>query len=74
MDERIKILIVEVSKRKCFNGTLQAKPGVTVIATNPLKMRKSRCLHLECIYELQKPHNIEDSLSLPIIFSYIPHN
>ena len=40
MDERMKILIVEVFKRKCFTGTFKTKPGVTIIATNPLKIEK----------------------------------
>ena len=36
----MKILIVEVSKWKCFTGTIKAKPGVTIIAANPLKIKK----------------------------------
>ena len=40
MDERMKILIVEVFKRKCFTGTFIAKPGVTTAATNMLKIKK----------------------------------
>ena len=40
MDERMKILIVKVSKKKCFTGTFKAKLGVTIIATNPLKVKK----------------------------------
>ena len=40
MDEQINVLIVEISKSKCFTGTFKAKPGVTIIATNPLKIQK----------------------------------
>ena len=36
----MKIVIVEVSIRKFFTVTLKAKPGVTIIATNPLKINK----------------------------------
>ena len=39
MGERMKILIVEVSKRKCFTGTFKAKPGV-IVATDMLKIKK----------------------------------
>ena len=40
MDERIKTLIVEVSKRKYFTDTFKAKPGVLVVATDMLKIKK----------------------------------
>ena len=40
IDEQIKILIAEVSKRKCFTGTFKAKPRVTITATNTLKIEK----------------------------------
>ena len=40
MDEPIKILIVEVSTRKCFTGTFKAKPGVIIVATDMLKIKK----------------------------------
>ena len=36
------------------------------------KSRTFRWLHLGCIHELQMLHNIEDSLSLSIVFSHIP--
>ena len=36
----MKVLIVEVSKRKCFTETLKAKPGVTVAATGLLNIKK----------------------------------
>ena len=39
MDEQMKILIVEVAKRKCFTGTFKAKPEVSIIATNLLKIK-----------------------------------
>ena len=42
MDEQMKILIAEVSKRKSFTGTFKAKPGVTIIATTLLKIKKFR--------------------------------
>ena len=35
--------------------------------------RKFRWLHLECIHELQKSHDIKDSLLSSIIFSHISH-
>ena len=41
LDKRMKILIVEVFKRKCFTGTFKAKPGVMIIATNTLKIKKN---------------------------------
>ena len=69
----MKILIVEASKRKRFTGAFKAKPGVIIVATNILKSRKFRWLHLGCIHELQLSQNIEDSLSLSIVFSHIPH-
>ena len=40
MDEQMKILIVEVSKRKCFTGTFKAKPGVIAVAIDMLKIKK----------------------------------
>ena len=40
MDERIKTLIVEVSKRKYFTGTFKAKPEVIIAATDMLKIKK----------------------------------
>ena len=36
----MKVLIVEVSKRKCFTETLKAKLGVTVAATGLLNIKK----------------------------------
>ena len=42
MYDRKKILIFEVFERKCFiTGTFKAKPGVIVIATNPLTIKKT---------------------------------
>ena len=73
MDGRMKILVVEVSKRKCFTGTFKAKSGVTIVATNTLNIKKTRWLHLECIHELEMSHNIEDSLSSSFVFSRNPH-
>ena len=40
MDERMKILIAEVSKRICFTGTFKEKPGVIIVASDLLKMNK----------------------------------
>ena len=40
VDERIKILIVEVSKRKCFTGTFKPELGVTIFATDTLKIKR----------------------------------
>ena len=40
MNERMKILIVKVSKMKCFTGIFTVKPGVTIVATNMLKIKK----------------------------------
>ena len=40
MDDQIKILNVEVSKREFFTGTFKAKLGVTVVAANILKIKK----------------------------------
>ena len=68
MHEWMKILIVEVSKRKCFTGAFKAKPLATIVPTNILIW-----LHLGCIHELQKLHNIADSLSLSIVLSNSPH-
>ena len=36
----MKILIVEVSQRKCFIGAFEAKAGVTIVANNMLKIKK----------------------------------
>ena len=68
MHELMKTLIVEASKRKCFTGAFKAKPWATIVATNIF-----RWLHLGCIHELQKLHNIADSLPLSIVLSNIPH-
>ena len=38
MNEEMKVLIVEVSKRKCFSGTFMAEPRVTMVANNMLKI------------------------------------
>ena len=56
MDERMKILINEVSKRKCFTGTFKAKSGVIIVATDILKIKKIKWLRLGCIHELQMSH------------------
>ena len=40
---------------------LKQSQGVTIVATNTLKIKKRRCLHIGCIDELQKSHNNEDS-------------
>ena len=40
MNECIKILVVEVSKKKCFTGTFKPKSGVTNVSTNVLKIKK----------------------------------
>ena len=40
MNEEMKILIVEVSKRKCFSRTFMAKPRVTMVANNMLKIKR----------------------------------
>ena len=40
MDEPTKILIVEVSSRKCFTGTFKAKLGIIIVATDMLKIKK----------------------------------
>ena len=69
----MKMLTVEVSKRKCFTDTFKAKPGATIVATNTLKMKKVRWLHLGCIHELQKLHNTEDYLSSSILSLHILH-
>ena len=41
MDERMKILIVEVSKRKRFTGIFKAKPGVIIVPTDTLEIKKT---------------------------------
>ena len=40
MDAGMKILIIDVAKRKCFTGTFKAKPGVIVVTTDMLKIKK----------------------------------
>ena len=40
MNEEMKVLIVEVSKKKCFSGTFMAKPRVTMVANNMLKIQR----------------------------------
>ena len=41
MNEQIKVLIAYVSIRNCFTDKFKAKPGVSIVGTKTLKIKKT---------------------------------